>query len=317
MRLALAAALALLLAAPAAALASDPGGGSAASPSGDGGGASSGQAVSPSKPATPAKKRKHKRRRARNPVLTGFRLSRPKLFLYGRPSRVAFRIKSRAKTVRVRLYLLRQGRRRPVRTIFLGDQATNTTRAFYLTGLESGLLLPQGLYTLKIAAKDARGRRLRRAATASAVTELSFFHHRFPIAGPFSYSGPDGNFGAKRDGHIHQGQDLPAPEGTPVVAPRGGTVEAVQYQAGGAGHYVVLDGDAEQRDYVDMHLRTGSNVVKQGQRVRTGQRLGEVGSTGASSGPHLHFEIWIGGGWYTGGHPVDPLPYLRTWDRWS
>jgi murein DD-endopeptidase MepM/ murein hydrolase activator NlpD len=315
MRLALVAALALLLAAPAAALAGDPGGGAAAPVSG-GGGASYGQAVSQSKPAAQAKERKRRRARSRGPLLTGFRLSRPKLFLYGRPARVAFRIKSRAKTVRVRLYFLRQGGRAPVRTIFLGDQATNTTRAYYLTGLETGLL-PQGLYTLKIAAKDARGRRLRRAPTASTVTELSFFHHRFPIAGPFSYSGPDGRFGAPRRGHSHQGQDLPAPEGTPVVAPRGGTVEAVQYQAGGAGHYVVLDGDAEDRDYVFMHLRTGSIVVKVGQHVRTGQRLGDVGSTGESSGPHLHFEIWVGGGWYTGGHPVDPLPYLRTWDRWS
>jgi murein DD-endopeptidase MepM/ murein hydrolase activator NlpD len=66
-----------------------------------------------------------------------------------------------------------------------------------------------------------------------------------------------------------------------------------------------------------MHLQTGSIPVVIGQRVRTGDLLGRVGSTGASSGPHLHFEVWEGGGWYEGGHPVDPLPYLRRWDSWS
>ena len=49
--------------------------------------------------------------------------------------------------------------------------------------------------------------------------------------------------------------------------------------------------------------------------MRTGQRIAEVGTTGSSSGPHLHFEIWTGGGWYTGGHPIDPLPLLQAWPR--
>jgi murein DD-endopeptidase MepM/ murein hydrolase activator NlpD len=53
--------------------------------------------------------------------------------------------------------------------------------------------------------------------------------------------------------------------------------------------------------------------VREGQRVSTGQRLGDVGSTGDATGPHLHFEVWVGG-WYTGGHPIDPLPILRGWE---
>jgi len=137
--------------------------------------------------------------------------------------------------------------------------------------------------------------------------------HRFPLVGTYSYGSSGARFGAPRKGHTHQGQDLAAAEGTPIVAPRGGVVKAVAYQARGAGHYVVLDGSGEDRDYVFMHMRTGSVAVTKGQTVRIGEKLGEVGNTGRSFGAHLHFEIWTGGGWYTGGHPVDPLPYLRVW----
>ena len=136
--------------------------------------------------------------------------------------------------------------------------------------------------------------------------------HRFPIAGSFAWGGRDARFGAKRKGHRHQGQDLPAALGTPVVSPHAGVVEAVDYQAGAAGNYVVIDSDGEDYDFAFMHLRTGSVRVVVGQHVRAGQRIGDVGSTGESSGPHLHFEVWVGG-WYVGGHPIDPLALLRSW----
>jgi murein DD-endopeptidase MepM/ murein hydrolase activator NlpD len=118
-------------------------------------------------------------------------------------------------------------------------------------------------------------------------TSAELAPHRFPVAGPFDWGGPDSRFGARRTGHRHQGQDLAAAAGTPVVAPYRGVVTAIQYQARGAGHYVVVHSD--DYDYVFMHLRTGSTAVQEGQRVRTGQRIADVGSTGESSGPHLHF----------------------------
>jgi murein DD-endopeptidase MepM/ murein hydrolase activator NlpD len=138
--------------------------------------------------------------------------------------------------------------------------------------------------------------------------------HAFPIAGAFSWGRRDARFGAKRKGHRHQGQDLPAAAGTPVVSPHAGTVEAVDFQRHGAGNYVVIDSDGESYDFVFMHLRTGSIGALVGDRVRAGEQIGEVGSTGESSGPHLHFEIWVGG-WYVGGHPIDPLPLLKSWSR--
>jgi murein DD-endopeptidase MepM/ murein hydrolase activator NlpD len=136
--------------------------------------------------------------------------------------------------------------------------------------------------------------------------------HHFPVSGPFGLGGADARFGAGRKGHRHQGQDVVAAEGTPVVAPWAGLVEFVRFQKNGAGWYIVLDGDGEDRDYVFMHLRKGSILVAAGQRVSTGQPLAQVGNTGSSSGPHLHFEIWVGG-WYDGGKPVDPLPLMQQW----
>jgi murein DD-endopeptidase MepM/ murein hydrolase activator NlpD len=134
----------------------------------------------------------------------------------------------------------------------------------------------------------------------------------FPIAGGFDWGGRGARFGARRSGHRHQGQDLTAARGTPLVAPHAGTVEVVRFQRAGAGHYVVIDGDAEDRDYVFMHLRRGSIPVRPGDALTAGEQIGQVGSSGASSGPHLHFEIWVGG-WYDGGRPIDPLPLLRDW----
>jgi murein DD-endopeptidase MepM/ murein hydrolase activator NlpD len=154
----------------------------------------------------------------------------------------------------------------------------------------------------------AKHRRLTQHAARAVGT------HAFPIAGAFSWGGADARFGAKRKGHRHQGQDLPAATGTPVVSPHAGVVETVDYQRHGAGNYVVIHSDGERYDYVFMHLRGGSVRVLVGDHVRTGQQLAEVGSTGEASGPHLHFEVWVGG-WYVGGHPIDPLPLLKSWAR--
>jgi murein DD-endopeptidase MepM/ murein hydrolase activator NlpD len=140
--------------------------------------------------------------------------------------------------------------------------------------------------------------------------------HRFPVLGRHSLGGEDARFGARRPGHRHQGQDITADEGTPVVAPRGGTITWRAYQRKGAGYYLVLQAVMEPYNYVFMHLQRGSLQARVGDRVRTGQVLGAVGSTGSSSGPHLHFEIWRGR-WYKGGEPVDPLPYLAVWDAVS
>ncbi len=65
-----------------------------------------------------------------------------------------------------------------------------------------------------------------------------------------------------------------------------------------------------------MHLVSPS-AFRKGDRVYTGQRIGEVGDSGNASGCHLHYEMWSAPGWYEGGRPFDPLPALKSWDAWS
>jgi murein DD-endopeptidase MepM/ murein hydrolase activator NlpD len=215
--------------------------------------------------------------------------------------------------VRLRLLFAEASGARPVASLPLGAREPGRLHTVQLRDN-----IPEGKWAVRLSGRDERGRRLRRTAKASAAEALSFFAHRFPVAGTgWDLGGEGSRFGADRGDHSHQGHDITAPEGTPVVAPRGGVVQHVAFQAEGAGYYVILDGEGEERDYAFMHLREGSVAVSEGQRVRTGQLLGQVGSTGASSGPHLHFEIWESGDWWNGGQPVDPLPYLQRWASWS
>ena len=136
----------------------------------------------------------------------------------------------------------------------------------------------------------------------------------FPVRGRHSFGGSGSRFGAGRTGHTHQGQDVSAAEGTPLASVHSGTVRFVDYQASGAGYYVVIHDSGGKYEFAYMHLQRGSIRVKAGQHVRAGQRIGRVGDTGAASGAHLHFEMWVGS-WQTGGHPIDPLKYLKRWDR--
>ena len=235
-----------------------------------------------------------------------FSVSPNDTFIYGHRAQVHFVVRSGVPRVHLTLVISQRGT--VIRRINLGNRRTGVRQRYLLSGLEGGPL-PQGTFSVRLTARGA--------TKASASSTLSFHWHTFPLIGQVTYGvDPDGRFGAARPGHSHQGQDIPAPTGTPVVAPRGGTVKVVDYQAGGAGNYIVIHGEGENLDYVFMHLRSGSIRVKEGDRVSTGQQIGEVGSTGESTGPHLHFEIWKGP-WARGGTPLDPLPFLRRWDAWS
>jgi murein DD-endopeptidase MepM/ murein hydrolase activator NlpD len=150
------------------------------------------------------------------------------------------------------------------------------------------------------------------AAAAGAPGAFTFLRHRFPVAGAHDYAEEAARFGGGRG---HQGQDVFAACGTPIVAARGGVVKFKQFQSA-AGHYVVIDGARTGVDYGYMHLREAA-LVDEGDRVKTGQPIGFVGATGRASGCHLHFEEWTAPGWYSGGSAFDPLPDLLAWDEHS
>ena len=225
---------------------------------------------------------------------------------------LSYRVDGRARRMRVRIDLLPEGGRRAVARLRLGLQRTG--RRHTATWEPE---LAAGRYTARLrATARVRRRRTARSSGRTAVEVLAPVAAAsgvFPVQGPYSLGGEGARFGAGRSGHRHQGQDIVAAAGTPVVAPRAGFVSWRAYQAGGAGHYLVVRGD-DGRDYVFMHLQDGSLAVQKGQAVAAGQRLAAVGSTGRSEGPHLHFEIWPGG-WYAGGgsQPIDPLPDLLAW----
>ncbi len=145
------------------------------------------------------------------------------------------------------------------------------------------------------------------------IGTFEFHDHRYPIDGPHVDRGGIGYFGAPRNGgRIHEGYDVNAACGTPLVAVRGGRVLVSRYDPVLYGWLVVVHGRRTDRNYWYAHLGTTPRVAK-GDRVRTGQPLGEVGATGnaASVGCHLHFEV------HENGTPVDPEPLLHAWDAWS
>lgn len=158
------------------------------------------------------------------------------------------------------------------------------------------------------------------ATTAQAAETLveepfTFVRDQFPIRGKHRFGSGAGEFGASRGGRSHQGRDVFASCGTRLVAARGGTVKFAGFQSR-AGNYVVIDPAGTGQDHVYMHLRR-KVTLKKGDRVYTGQPIGEVGDTGVADGCHLHFELWTSPGWYSGGRAIDPTPALKRWDRLS
>src|SRR5919204_518182 len=178
-------------------------------------------------------------------------------------------------------------------------------------GTIAGVEQPEGRYVFQVAAAIAGGAARAAQVAPPAPRRESFWlvHDVFPVAGPHTYGDP---FGAQRAGHVHQGQDIMAACGTPLVAVQAAKVKFVGRQSL-AGNYVVISSADGTADYVYMHLRDRA-LVSKGDAVTTGQTIGYVGRTGDATACHLHFEMWPAPGWYTGGDAVDPLPSLKAWD---
>lgn len=116
--------------------------------------------------------------------------------------------------------------------------------------------------------------------------------------------GPIGDpFGAPRNGYTHTGVDIPDPEGTPIGAAGVGTVIYAAYNGGGYGNLVVIQ---HRLGYTSWYGHLSTITAYVGEDVVGGTRIGYVGSTGHSTGPHLHFEVR---------HydtPIDPVPLMLS-----
>ena len=105
------------------------------------------------------------------------------------------------------------------------------------------------------------------------------------------------------------GEDIAAPSGTPIYAASGGTVISAGWNYGGYGIMTIIDHGG---GVTSIYAHMSSTAAGPGTRVSAGQVIGYVGSTGDSTGPHLHFEIRVGGqaylpsGWFGGAY--GPVP---------
>ncbi|MEA2170172.1 MAG: hypothetical protein QOF76_3472, partial [Solirubrobacteraceae bacterium] len=207
----------------------------------------------------------------------------PGVVRIGTPMTAAFRVNAPAPKVRVRIVLQRTTDGKPVGGLKFGWVRSGSDVARRWTPR-----VGTGRFTAVLRAVDSYGHPLlQSAATSFPVTLkaapkpapiISANGGVFPLTGSsWSFGGDDARFGAKRNGHTHQGQDITAPEGTPIVSPHAGVVYFRGVQSGGAGHYLVITGD-DGRDYVFMHLVAGSELVDKGDTVKAGQPIGQVGT---------------------------------------
>jgi murein DD-endopeptidase MepM/ murein hydrolase activator NlpD len=204
-----------------------------------------------------------------------------------------------------------------VKTFYREDVAPDVENKVRWDGTSNeGKPARNGRYSFQISPQTPTAPAARKASTTTTLSlAFAFYGYAFPILGAHEYGMSAGRFGAGRSGHTHQGQDVMAACGTPLVAARGGIVQYSGYQ-GAAGNYVVIDGRGTGYDFMYAHLAEPS-PLRTGDTVRTGQPIGIVGETGDAQGCHLHFEMWGPPGWYEGGSPFDPLPYLEKWDAYS
>jgi murein DD-endopeptidase MepM/ murein hydrolase activator NlpD len=203
-----------------------------------------------------------------------------------------------------------------VKSFYRNDVAPNVPNSLRWDGTTNeGRPARNGHYSFLIGSQtDAPAARPATQSTAPTLN-FAFYGYAFPVLGQHDFGDAAARFGAPRSGHTHQGQDVMAECGTPLVAARGGTVQYAGYE-GAAGNYVVIDGKGTSDDFMYAHLAEPS-PLHTGDTVRTGQPIGIVGETGDATACHLHFEMWGSPGWYEGGSPFDPLPYLEKWDAYS
>jgi murein DD-endopeptidase MepM/ murein hydrolase activator NlpD len=143
------------------------------------------------------------------------------------------------------------------------------------------------------------GAKMRREDLKLALGELFVYPIRGQLTSPYGWRNDPFGSGVRR---YHAALDLAARLGTPVKASMDGRVETVGLNAT-FGKYIIISHDS---GYQTMYAHLNSTSVTQGSYVYQGSKIGEVGSTGYSTGPHLHFAL------YKNGRPINPLEFLNS-----
>ena len=149
------------------------------------------------------------------------------------------------------------------------------------------------------------------AAAAAAKPQLSFTGFICPLK---SYTRISSEYGWRKNpvtgvNKLHAGTDFAAPAGTPIYAAASGYVQVAGWSSGGYGNYVIIYhgkmSDGNQYSTLYGHMR--SVATSAGKYVKQGELIGYVGSTGNSTGNHLHLEVWKGG---SKANAVNPRSYI-------
>ena len=149
------------------------------------------------------------------------------------------------------------------------------------------------------------------AAAAASKPQLSFTGFICPLK---SYSRVSSEYGWRKNpvsgvNKLHAGTDFAAPGGTPIYAAASGYVQVAGWSSGGYGNYVIIyhgkmsDGNS----YTTLYGHMRSVATSAGKYVQQGQLIGYVGSTGNSTGNHMHLEVWKGG---NKANAVNPRNYI-------
>ena len=236
--------------------------------------------------------------------LRGARVMPRRAYFGGRPLQVTFTVDAAA-PLALQVDVVREATRKPVVVFALPAVAPGVAQLVEWDGRTgAGDVAPNGRYRIRVTAPDGSARNAGRTRLRS---------HIYPIRGKHHDRGPAGEFGVGRNGgRTHNGFDVNAACGTPLVAARGGVVTRAGYDPVLYGNIVIVRGEHTQRDYWYSHLLRTPRL-RVGERVSTGQRIGSIGATGNARtiGCHLHFEI------RARGKPIDPKPELHAWDGWS
>ena len=168
---------------------------------------------------------------------------------------------------------------------------------------------PRALAAVLDVDEDFAGRLQHAAADLSEMRSLASSEAAIPFSKPTIGARETSGFGARSDpftGHVafHPGQDFAGNYGAPIYVTAPGTVSFAGVRSGYGNTVEVDHGHGFKTRYG--HLSTISVAV--GQHVAVGQRVGAMGSTGRSTGTHLHYEVWVNG------RPQNPLRFVKAGD---